>query len=71
MESTVEWLIEEYAKAFKIPVNAVMQETIKQAKEMEKEQRKQDFIAGCNACGFEYAAEDWAKEYFENKLKPE
>lgn len=36
-QTVVEWLASEYAKAFKIPVNAVMIETIEQAKEMEKE----------------------------------
>ncbi len=37
-QTAVEWLVSEYAKAFKIPVNAVMGETIEQAKAMEKEQ---------------------------------
>ena len=37
-QTAVEWLISEYAKAFKIPVNAVMGESIEQAKAMEKEQ---------------------------------
>ena len=71
MESSVEWLVE-YLTLHGIELNNdAIHNVINQAKRMEKEQRKQDFIAGCNACGFEYAAEDWAKEYFENKLKPE
>jgi len=37
-QTAVEWLVSEYAKAFKIAVNAVMGETIEQAKAMEKEQ---------------------------------
>jgi hypothetical protein len=37
-QTAVEWLVSEYAKAFKIRVNAVMGETIEQAKAMEKEQ---------------------------------
>jgi hypothetical protein len=37
-QTAVEWLVSEYAKAFKISVNAVMGETIEQAKAMEKEQ---------------------------------
>ena len=37
-QTAVEWLVEQYAKSFKISVNAVMQETIQQAKAMEKEQ---------------------------------
>ncbi len=37
-QTAVEWLVEQYARAFKIPVNAVMQETIHQALAMEKEQ---------------------------------
>ena len=38
-QTAVEWLVSEYAKAFKIPVNAVMGETIEQAKAMEKNQK--------------------------------
>lgn len=37
-QTVVDWLVNEYAKAFKIPVNAVMGEIIEQAKAMEKEQ---------------------------------
>jgi hypothetical protein len=37
-QTAVEWMVNEYAKAFKISVNAVMGETIEQAKAMEKEQ---------------------------------
>jgi hypothetical protein len=37
-QTAVEWLVSEYAKAFKISVNAVMGETIEQAKAMEKGQ---------------------------------
>jgi hypothetical protein len=37
-QTAVEYLIEEYKKAFKIPVNAVMQEAIEQALAMEKSQ---------------------------------
>jgi len=37
-QTAVEWLVNEYAKAFKISVNAVMGETIEQAKAMEKAQ---------------------------------
>lgn len=37
-QTAVEWLVEQYAKSFKISVNAVMGETIEQAKVMEKEQ---------------------------------
>jgi hypothetical protein len=37
-QTAVEWLVNEYEKAFKISVNAVMSETIEQAKAMEKEQ---------------------------------
>jgi hypothetical protein len=37
-QTAVEWLVEQYEKSFKINVNAVMQEPIQQAKEMEKQQ---------------------------------
>jgi hypothetical protein len=36
-QTAVEWLVSEYAKAFKISVNAVMGETIEKAIAMEKE----------------------------------
>jgi len=37
-QTAVEWLVSEYAKAFKISVNSVMGETIEKAIAMEKEQ---------------------------------
>ena len=37
-QTAVEWLVSEYAKEFKISVNAVMGETIEKAKAMEREQ---------------------------------
>ena len=37
-QTAVEWLVNEYAKAFKISINAVMGESIEQAKAMEMEQ---------------------------------
>jgi len=49
-QTAVAWLVNEYAKAFKIPVNAVMGETIDQAKAMEKEQIVDAFDNG---------AEEW------------
>ena len=47
-QTAVEYLIEEYKKAFKIPVNAVMQEAIEQALAMEKEQIVDAWIATDN-----------------------
>ena len=60
-QTAVEWLVEEYAKAFKLPVNAVMQETIQQALEMEKEQINQ-------ACYDGYYSEQMmdTREYYNN-----
>ncbi len=46
MKTAVEWLVEQYEKSFKINVNAVMQEPIQQAKEMEKQQIIDAFNAG-------------------------
>jgi len=45
-QTAVEWLVNEYAKAFKISVNAVMGETIEQAKAMEKEQLENAYFNG-------------------------
>ena len=53
-QTAVEWLVNEYAKAFKIPINSVMLETIEQAKELDKEQ------------SIQYAKE-YAKQMLENK----
>jgi len=47
-QTAVEWLVSEYAKAFKIPVNAVMGETIEQAKAMEKEQIEDAWDKRCS-----------------------
>ena len=55
-QTAVEWLVEEYAKAFKIPVNTVMQETIQQALAMEKDQIVDAWLEGnsteCDGDGF-------------------
>ena len=53
-QTAVEWLVNEYAKAFKIPVNAVMGETIEQAKEMEREQIIKAFCEGYDHDGDNY-----------------
>ena len=45
-QTAVEWLVSEYAKAFKISVNAVMSETIEQAKEIEVRDNYGSFVAG-------------------------
>jgi hypothetical protein len=37
-QTALQWLVNEYAKAFKIPVNAVMLGTIEEALQMEREQ---------------------------------
>jgi hypothetical protein len=37
-QTAVQWLVNEYAKAFKIPINSVMLEIIEQALQMEREQ---------------------------------
>lgn len=67
MESGLEWFIYQ----LNLEPDGWIKDLIQKAKEMEKQQRISDFIAGCNACGFEHSAEDWAKEYFENKHKSE
>jgi len=48
-QTAVEWLVEQYARAFKIPVNAVMQETIHQALAMERHQHGQTWDAAIHA----------------------
>jgi len=60
-QTAVQWLVEEYAKAFKLPVNAVMQETIQQAIAMEKEQINQ-------ACydGYYHEGMMDTREYYNN-----
>jgi hypothetical protein len=45
-QTAVEWLVEEYAKAFKIPLNTVMQETIQRALAMEREQIVESHLVG-------------------------
>jgi hypothetical protein len=47
-QTAVEWLVDQYAKAFKIPVNAVMQEPIQQALAMERIQVIYAYDDGAN-----------------------
>lgn len=43
-QTAVQWLVNEYAKAFKIPVNAVMLGTIEEALQMEREQIEDAYV---------------------------
>ena len=45
-QTAMQWLVNEYAKAFKIPVNAVMLESIEKALQMEREQMIDAHIEG-------------------------
>jgi hypothetical protein len=68
-QTAVEWLVEQYARAFKIPVNAVMQETIHQALAMEKEQIVDAFGVGCQVestrlIGYHEMAEQYYNETY-------
>jgi hypothetical protein len=45
-QTAVQWLVNEYAKAFKIQVNAVMLKSIEQALQMEREQIVESFMEG-------------------------
>jgi len=62
--TAVEWLVEEYAKAFKIPVNSVMQEAIQQALAMEKEQIMDAWMDGMEGILHEIAAEKYYNETY-------
>jgi hypothetical protein len=48
-QTAVQWLVNEYAKAFKIPINSVMLEIIEQALQMEREQIEEAYGDGLNA----------------------
>jgi hypothetical protein len=61
-QTAVEWLVNEYAKAFKISVNAVMGETIEQAKAMEKEQIV-DFAIKCQEMFKHQIEEEYNETY--------
>ena len=68
-QTAVEWLVSEYAKAFKISVNAVMGETIEKAKAMEKEQIIDSFGVGCQVestrlIGYHKMAEQYYKQTY-------
>ena len=43
-QTAVQWLVNEYAKAFKIQVNAVMLESIEEALRMEREQIEDAYV---------------------------
>lgn len=43
-QTAVQWLVNEYAKAFKIQVNAVMLGTIEEALQMEREQIEDAYV---------------------------
>jgi hypothetical protein len=68
-QTAVEWLVEEYAKAFKIPVNAVMQETIQQALAMEKEQIVDAWSDGAYGSGEFMTNWDDAEQYYNEIYK--
>jgi hypothetical protein len=51
-QTAVQWLVNEYAKAFKIPVNAVMLGTIEEALQMEREQIQDAFYHGVDIDAF-------------------
>ena len=63
-QTAVEWLVNEYAKAFKISVNAVMGETIEQAKAMEKGQIIDAVNYGCSDWGSFKDAEQYYNETY-------
>lgn len=44
--TAVEWLVEQYEKAFTLKVNSVMTSIVEQAKEMEKNQMKEMYLKG-------------------------
>jgi hypothetical protein len=71
MKTAVEWLVEQYEKSFKINVNAVMQEPIQQAKEMEKQQIEDANIYGwrqaLDESVYSLDTEQYYNETFKNK----
>jgi hypothetical protein len=67
-QTAVEWLVSEYAKAFKIPVNAVMGETIEQAKAMEREQITEAHLQGLYS-DIKMRGEAQAEQYYNETYK--
>lgn len=63
-QTAVEWLVNEYAKAFKIPVNAVMTGTIEEAKAMEREQIVDAWMDGVEGVLHKIAAEKYYNETY-------
>jgi len=58
-QTALQWLVNEYAKAFKIPVNAVMLGTIEEALQMEREQ-----IIDAYYEGKEYGFKEQGEQYY-------
>jgi hypothetical protein len=63
-QTAVQWLVNEYAKAFKIPVNAVMLGTIEEALQMEREQIETAYQAGDGDAYNLKETKTWAEQYY-------
>ncbi len=62
-QTAVQWLVNEYAKSFKIQVNAVMLESIEQALQMEREQIQKAFVSGDNHGHYTEPSEYYKQTY--------